>query len=137
MAQLHISEAELARDPHGTLEKVRHGDEVIVEQDHRPVARITPMRGPGRPIAECIAIAEARGSKALLDDQFSRDLQEIITSQTGGEADTATLDLLSSWQEQDATGDPTQIRAAEQEIADFKKARNEARALLGAPPIYP
>ena len=38
MAVLHITEAELARDVHGVLEKIRQGAEVIVEQDSRPVA---------------------------------------------------------------------------------------------------
>lgn len=78
MAQVHISEAELARDLHAVLEKVRDGAEVIVEHEHRPVARIAPVRGPGRPIAECIAIAEGRGSSVTLDDQFGHDLEEII-----------------------------------------------------------
>jgi antitoxin (DNA-binding transcriptional repressor) of toxin-antitoxin stability system len=78
MPVVHITEAELARDTASVLERVRQGAEVIVEHEHRPVARITPVRGPGRPIAECIAIAEARGSKVTLDEEFGRDMQEII-----------------------------------------------------------
>jgi antitoxin (DNA-binding transcriptional repressor) of toxin-antitoxin stability system len=77
---MHITETELTRDTAAILEKVRQGTEVIVEHEHRPVARITPVRGPGRPIAECIAIAEARGSKVTLDEEFGRDLEEIIAS---------------------------------------------------------
>jgi antitoxin (DNA-binding transcriptional repressor) of toxin-antitoxin stability system len=38
MATLHITEAELARDVHSVLSKVQEGVDVVVEQDHRPVA---------------------------------------------------------------------------------------------------
>ena len=78
MAQLHMTEAELARDLHAVLERVRQGAEVVVEEGHRRVALIKPVEGPGRPIDECIAIARARGSDAVLDEDFARDLEEII-----------------------------------------------------------
>jgi hypothetical protein len=51
--------------------------------------------------------------------------------------DTATLDLLSLWQEQDATSDPTELRAAEAELVAFMKAVNEARSASGEPLVYP
>jgi hypothetical protein len=44
-----------------------------------------------------------------------------------GSADTATLVLLAKWRIEDATTDPEQIRAAEREIAEFRKAMNESR----------
>jgi antitoxin (DNA-binding transcriptional repressor) of toxin-antitoxin stability system len=78
MAQVHMSEAEVAKNFAAALEKVRQGADVVVEQDHRPVAVITPVKGPGRPIDECIAIAKARGSGATLDEGFAKDLEEII-----------------------------------------------------------
>ena len=59
-----MSEAEVSKNFAAALEKVRQGSEVVVEQDHRPVAVITPVKGPGRPLDECIAIAKARGSGA-------------------------------------------------------------------------
>ena len=40
MASLHITEAELARDVHAVLQKVRKGIEVVIEEDHRAVAII-------------------------------------------------------------------------------------------------
>ncbi len=44
-AHVHMSEAEVAKDFAAVLEKVRQGAEIIVEQDHRPVAVIkTPQR---------------------------------------------------------------------------------------------
>lgn len=54
-----------------------------------------------------------------------------------GSIDTATLELLASWRVQDATTDPEQIRAAEKELADFKKAMNENRTLAGESLLFP
>jgi len=82
MAVLHITKSELARDVDGVLEKVRAGAEIVIEEDHRAVAVIkTPViktsQGPGRPIDECIALAK-HGSGATLDEDFAKDLEEII-----------------------------------------------------------
>ena len=54
-----------------------------------------------------------------------------------GPVDTATLDLLSVWQREDATSDPAQLKAAEEEVAIFMKAVNEARMASGEPLVYP
>jgi hypothetical protein len=54
-----------------------------------------------------------------------------------GSIDTATLELLASWQIQDATTDPEQIQAAEQELADFKKALNDSRTVTGERTLFP
>lgn len=82
MATVHITEAELARDIHGVLAKVREGVEVIVEQDYRPVAVIRPPHGPGRKITECIALAKAHeeqlGYAPTPDPDFARDVQAAI-----------------------------------------------------------
>jgi hypothetical protein len=51
--------------------------------------------------------------------------------------DTATLELLASWRRQDATDDAEKICAAEQELAEFKQAMNDARAHIGEPLLYP
>ena len=51
--------------------------------------------------------------------------------------DTATLDLLSIWQQEDATTDPAKLKAAEEELAAFMKAVNEARTASGEPLVYP
>jgi antitoxin (DNA-binding transcriptional repressor) of toxin-antitoxin stability system len=80
MAQFHISEAELARDLHAVLEKVRQGAEVIVDRDARPLALIRAPEFHGRPIDEFIASAKAHGSRVTLDEAFSKDLEEIIDS---------------------------------------------------------
>ena len=54
-------------------------------------------------------------------------------SSTPGSIDTATLELLASWRAQDATDNPEELRAAEQELAAFKKAMNENRDNAGEP----
>ena len=51
--------------------------------------------------------------------------------------DTATLELLASWRAQDATNNPDEVRAAEQELAEFKKMMNENRELSREPLLYP
>ena len=82
MAVLHITEAELARDVHGVLEKVRGGAEVVIERDHRPVAVIKTPLGPGRLLSECIGIAkqreQERGYAVTLDPDFAADVEEIV-----------------------------------------------------------
>jgi len=78
MGTLHISDADLARDPYAVLAKVEEGVEVIVERNHRPVATIRMPKRSGRPISECIASARASGSKAILDGGFGRDVDEGI-----------------------------------------------------------
>lgn len=60
------------------LAKVQEGVEVIVEQNHRPVATIKPPKRSGRPISECIASAKASGSKVMLDGGFGNDVEEGI-----------------------------------------------------------
>ena len=80
MAQVHMTEAEIARDLRGVLEKVQQGVEVVVEQDHRPVAVIRSPQPKGRLLSESIARAEARGSAATLDEGFMKDVEEGIVS---------------------------------------------------------
>ena len=78
MAELHMTEAEVAKDFAAVLEKIRHGSEVIIEEDARPIAIIKPAPRTGRPISECIALAKARSGKAVMDDDFARDVEEAI-----------------------------------------------------------
>ena len=82
MATVRITEVELARDIHVVLAKVQQGVEVIVEQDHRPVAVIRTPQGPGRKISECIALAKAYEEKLgyapVPDPDFAKDVQAAI-----------------------------------------------------------
>jgi antitoxin (DNA-binding transcriptional repressor) of toxin-antitoxin stability system len=78
MATVHMSEAEVVKDIAAVLAKVRQGVEVVIEQDHRAVAVIKPSKLGGRMISEVIADLKARGSCAVMDDDFARDIEEGI-----------------------------------------------------------
>ena len=82
MATVHMTESEVARDLHAVLAKVQQGVEVVVEQDHRPVAVIRRALPKGRLLSECIALAEARGTTAILDDDFMKDVAEGIAERS-------------------------------------------------------
>ena len=56
---------------------------------------------------------------------------------TSGPVDTATLELLRSWRLQDATDNPAELRAAEQELIEFKEGMNDSRTASGEPRLYP
>ncbi|MGA7416111.1 MAG: hypothetical protein WBW33_36920 [Bryobacteraceae bacterium] len=81
MATVHMSEAEVARDLHAVLAKVRQGVEIVIEQDHRPFAVLKSSPAAGRLISEIVADLKARGSKAIMDDDFARDIEEGIKVQ--------------------------------------------------------
>ena len=82
MEQVRMTEAEVTNNFAAVLEKLKHGAEVVVEQDHRPVAVISPVKGPGRPIDECIALAKAHevklGCAPVPDADFAKDVQAAI-----------------------------------------------------------
>lgn len=82
MVVIHISEADAARDFAGLMAHVRLGAEVVIESDARAVAVVRPAApaGPGRLLSEMIAAAQSRGSSALLDGGFARDLEEAVNS---------------------------------------------------------
>jgi antitoxin (DNA-binding transcriptional repressor) of toxin-antitoxin stability system len=75
---LRMTEAEVSRDLHTVLEKVRQGVEIVVEQDSRPVAVIKAPVVKGRKISEVIAALEASGANAVLDEDFAHDVEEGI-----------------------------------------------------------
>jgi hypothetical protein len=61
------------------LAEVEHGSEVIIEQeDHRPIAVIRSPRRSGRPIVEILRETRQRNSAITLDEDFGKDLEEII-----------------------------------------------------------
>jgi hypothetical protein len=66
---IHISEAEAASD-----------FAVIIEHDAEPVAVVHPAERRVRLLSESLRLAREHGSKATLDEGFSRDLEEVINS---------------------------------------------------------
>jgi antitoxin (DNA-binding transcriptional repressor) of toxin-antitoxin stability system len=82
---VRITEDELVSDIDSVLARVKNGDEVIVEQDHRAVAVIkTPPGGPGRKLSECIALAKAYenelGYTPVPDPGFAIDVRAAVDS---------------------------------------------------------
>ena len=79
---IHISVEEAASDFAALLDRVRAGDEVVIEHDARPVAVVRAVEPTRRTISECIALAEAHakelGYEPTLDPAFAADLAEII-----------------------------------------------------------
>ena len=75
-----MSEAEVARELHAVLAKVQQGIEVVIEQDHRPVAVLRAQRRSGRPITEILREAKERNSTVTLDEEFGKDMEDIIAS---------------------------------------------------------
>jgi antitoxin (DNA-binding transcriptional repressor) of toxin-antitoxin stability system len=77
MAQIHMSEAEVAKNFAAALEKVRQGLEVVVVPDHQAVALLSPVFPPRRKISEVLALTP-RNSDATMDADFARDIEAAI-----------------------------------------------------------
>jgi len=60
---------------------VRAGAEVVIEDGGKTVAVVSsPTRRPGRRLSEIIALMEARGSTATVDEDFARDVEAAIAA---------------------------------------------------------
>ena len=79
MAQVHMTEAQLARDLHAVLERVRQGAEIVVEEDCQPVAVLTAAKPIRRTLSECIALLPA-DSSATIDEGFAADVDAAIAA---------------------------------------------------------
>jgi antitoxin (DNA-binding transcriptional repressor) of toxin-antitoxin stability system len=77
MAQVHMSEAEVARNFAAALEEVRQGLEVVVEHDHQAVAVLRPALPPRLKISEVLA-RMPKNSNATMDADFARDVEAAI-----------------------------------------------------------
>ena len=79
MAELHMSDADVARNFTEVLAKVRQGAEIVVEHDRQPVAVLRPAVPPRRKISEVLALM-SKTSAATMDADFARDVQAAIDS---------------------------------------------------------
>ena len=77
---IHVSEAQAASDFPSLLARVRAGAEVVIERDAEAIAVIRPAAPKVRLLSESLRLAKERGSKATLDDEFSRDLEVLVGS---------------------------------------------------------
>jgi hypothetical protein len=66
-------------------------------------------------------------TQALIPPVTSRDVS----------IDTATLELLASWRQEDANASPEQIAAAAADLREFKRKMNENRTSAGEPVLFP
>jgi antitoxin (DNA-binding transcriptional repressor) of toxin-antitoxin stability system len=80
MPVVHMTEAELVNNIADVMKQVRLGSEIVIEQGNRPVAVIKPSSPAGRMISEVIADLKARGSSAVMNDDFARDIEEGINA---------------------------------------------------------
>lgn len=84
MAATHISIAELSENVAGLAERIRSGEEIILEAGSQPIALLAPLPARSRSIEETMAIlkarASARGYEAVMDDDFAADVNEIIAN---------------------------------------------------------
>jgi antitoxin (DNA-binding transcriptional repressor) of toxin-antitoxin stability system len=82
MATIHIPEAEAIANLGALLDRVRAGEEILIENGSHPVAVLSPPKPKGRTIDESIAMAEAYsrelGYKPVMDEEFAADMEEII-----------------------------------------------------------
>ena len=78
---IHVSEAEAASDFASLMARVRAGAEVVIEHDAQPVAVLRAAEPqPGRLLSESLRLAREHASTVTLDENFGRDLEEIINS---------------------------------------------------------
>lgn len=79
---IHISEIESARSFAALLGRLRAGEEIIIEDDSRPLAVVHPAQPLRRTASECIALARAHeeetGEAPVLDPDFADDMAEIL-----------------------------------------------------------
>lgn len=83
MGTVHISETEFVRDPRGALDRVKRGQEVVVEDDeHRRFILSREVRH--RSIFEAIVIAKSleaiHGGPIRPDPGFAKDVEEFIAA---------------------------------------------------------
>jgi antitoxin (DNA-binding transcriptional repressor) of toxin-antitoxin stability system len=77
MAQVHMSEAELARDIASAVDRVRRGTEIVIERNAQPVAVLRSPEPRRRKLSE-IAASLSSQSTATVDADFAADVNDFI-----------------------------------------------------------
>jgi antitoxin (DNA-binding transcriptional repressor) of toxin-antitoxin stability system len=77
MVQLHITEAELARDIASMLDRVQGGAEIVIERDAKPVAVLRAAEPKRRRLSEILA-SLPEDSTAIVDADFAADVEAFI-----------------------------------------------------------
>lgn len=84
MPVLHVTENDLARNAHAILEQVRAGSDVVIDQDHRPIAVIKALPTAHPSLADLIRLSEqreiARGYPILPDEDLASDIETMVAA---------------------------------------------------------
>ena len=82
MAQVRMTEAEVSSDFAAVLQKIGHGEEVVVDRNGKPVAIIKSAEQEPLGLSELIALAgqreKERGFEITLDEDYAADLEQIV-----------------------------------------------------------
>ena len=87
VVQVHMTEAEAARDFHAVLERVREGVEVVIEEGHRRIALIKAAEDPLSLIHIC----------PVLPRLFSDSSPTLQAVPLPSKSSRATLPILKPW----------------------------------------
>lgn len=79
MAQVHMTEAELARDIASVLDRVQSGTEIVIEHNAQPIAVVRPAQPKRRKLSEIVDSLSAQ-STATIDPDFASDVQVFVES---------------------------------------------------------
>ena len=76
---IHISDAEAASDFASLLDRVRKGQEIVIEHEARPVAAPRAAEPVRCTVSECIALLRG-DSMATIDSDFAKDVEAAVKS---------------------------------------------------------
>lgn len=80
---IHVSELQAAGGLAALVAHLRAGEEVIIQDDGRPLGVVHPAKPVRRTISQCIELAKAHeketGEAPVLDPDFADDMQDIIS----------------------------------------------------------
>jgi prevent-host-death family protein len=75
-----VSATEARRSFSRLLDEVERGARFVIHRHGRDVRVLAPPEVQGRKASECLALLRSR-PRVTLDDQFGRDLEEILASE--------------------------------------------------------
>jgi antitoxin (DNA-binding transcriptional repressor) of toxin-antitoxin stability system len=77
---IHISELKAAQRFATLLARLGAGEEIVIEDDSRPVAVVHPAEPSVRLLSESLRLAREHGSTVTLDGDFGKDVEAGIAS---------------------------------------------------------
>ncbi len=85
MATMHISVSELPAEVRALIDRLRAGEEIVIDSGNEPVAILrSPERQKAKTVSELIARFEERekelGHPILMDEDYADDMRDIIAN---------------------------------------------------------